>query len=153
MLLLVPAGGLREEVRTVKSVTIERFAYTAMGTFGRMMIEECEMLWYTVENPWKDNLPRISCIPLGHYELELGTYHRGDYPAYEVLDVPGRSLVKFHVGNTHADVSGCIAVGLGLGYVAMLWAVTKSAKGFAGFMDAMGGEKEGHLWITNVVGG
>jgi len=126
-------------------VTLERFAYTPFGTFGRIIIPEFEC--YTVERPWLDNKPRVSCIPEGEYRLVLGSYNRGGYPAYEVMDVPGRSLIKIHIGNTIDDVIGCIAPGKALGYLERKWAVTSSKKAFAEFMGAMAGIEESTLRI------
>jgi len=94
-----------------------------------------------------DNKPRESCIPEGSYKLKLGEYHRGGYPAYEVMDVPNRSLIKIHIGNTIDDVVGCIAPGKALGYIERKWAVTGSKKAFGEFMDAMGGIQESTIDI------
>jgi hypothetical protein len=117
------------------SIILERFAYTPMGTFGKIMFEEFEC--FTVERPWLDNKARQSCIPEGHYPLKLGMYNRGGYPAYEVMDVPDRSLIKIHVGNTMDDIVGCIAPGKSLGTIAGKWGVTNSKKALREFMKAM----------------
>jgi hypothetical protein len=137
----------------LRALTLERFAWTPDGTFGRLSIEDVGGVWYTVENPWKGNAPRISCIPADLYNLELGRFHRGDYPAYGLLNVPNRSLIKIHIGNTCDDVTGCIAVGESRGYVDGRWAVTYSGRGFGAFMNAMGGEETATLWIKNYQGG
>ena len=63
----------------MKKVLLERFAYSPMGTFGVLTVDDFEC--YTVERPWLDNKPRESCIPEGVYRLELGMYNRGGYPA------------------------------------------------------------------------
>ncbi len=119
-----------------ENIILQRFAYTPMGTFGKIMFEEFEC--FTVERPWLDNKARESCIPEGTYPLKLGMYNRGGYPAYEVMDVPGRSLIKIHVGNTMDDIIGCIAPGKSLGYVGGKWGVTSSKKALQEFMKAMG---------------
>lgn len=116
-------------------VELERFAYTPFGTFGRLTLPEFRC--FTVERPWLDNKPRISCIPVGEYPLVLGRFHRGGYDAYELLHVPDRSLIKIHVGNTMEDVVGCIAPGKHLGFIAGLWAVTDSREVYHDFMRAM----------------
>lgn len=121
----------------MEEVKLERFAYTPHGVFGRIIIPEFEC--FTVERPWLDNKPRQSCIPEGVYDLKLGVYNRGGYPAYEVMDVPGRSLIKIHVGNTIDDVVGCIAPGKALGFLERKWAVSSSKKAFGEFMAAMDG--------------
>lgn len=96
------------------SQTLTRFAGVAAnpndaGTFGRLGP------WVTVEEEWKDNRPRISCIPTGSYVCERSTFHRGGYATFEVLDVEGRTLIKFHFANTEEDLLGCIGLGLDLG--------------------------------------
>ena len=96
------------------SQTLTRFVGTQdnpnpSGTFG------CLGPWVTVEEEWKDNRPRISCIPTGSYVCERTVFHRGGYATFEVTDVEGRTLIKFHVANTEEDLLGCIGLGMGLG--------------------------------------
>lgn len=128
-------------------VELERFAYTPMGTFGRLYIPEFEC--FTIERPWRSNEPRTSCIPEGEYELRLGMFNRGGYECYEVLGVPGRTLIKIHIGNTMDDVIGCIAPGKALGWAKQKWAVMYSKPTFHEFMEAMGGIKDSHLKIAH----
>lgn len=99
---------------------------------------------------------RESCIPTGRYPLVLGVYNRGGYPAYELLDVPGRSLIKVHKGNTMDDVLGCIAPGTELGFMetrkgtGAKWAVTASGQAFKAFMTATDGAERGHIDVVNL---
>jgi hypothetical protein len=125
---------------------LERFAYTPMGTFGKIIFEEFEC--FTVERPWLDNKVRQSCIPEGSYTLQLGMYNRGGYPAYEVMNVPDRSLIKIHMGNTMDDIVGCIAPGKSLGFLERKWGVTSSKKAFQEFMSAMSEVELSNLTIT-----
>ena len=106
--------------------------------FGNLSVDGFEC--YTVERPWLDNKPRESCIPEGVYQLELGMYNRGGYPAYEIMNVPDRSLIKMHIANNINDVIGCVGFGDSLGYYENLWSVMNSGKTMAKFMDAMDGE-------------
>ena len=94
-------------------ITLER-SYLPFGTYGRWSQEEdihkaseC----FTVERPWLDNKPSVSCIPEGTYKIFRSTYHRGGYPCFEVSDVKGRSLIKIHIANWPKDVHGCIGMG------------------------------------------
>ena len=83
----------------------------------------------TIERPWIPTAEHIggknkeSCIPEGEYEVKPYTSPKfpGVWsvvnPALAVyLELPigakGRSHILIHVGNTVADVIGCIAVGL-----------------------------------------
>lgn len=127
-------------------IILERFAYTPVGVFGKFKSDEFEC--FTVERPWLDNKPRESCIPEGEYELQLSRYNRGGYPAYEVLGVPNRSLIKIHVGNSMEDVIGCIAPGKSLGFIAGKWGVSRSKVAFNEFMAAMDGVEMSKLIVT-----
>ena len=129
-----------------ETITLQRFAYTPMGTFGKILFEEFEC--FTVERPWLNNKARESCIPEGRYPLKLGMYNRGGYPAYEVMGVPDRSLIKIHIGNTMDDIIGCISPGKSLGYIGGKWGVTSSKKAFQEFMIAMG---DAELSSLNIV--
>jgi hypothetical protein len=133
---------------TVVEISLERFAYSPMGTFGRFRIGE-EFSCFTVERPWEGNKPNESCIPEGEYILERAVYHRGGYACYEVMAVPGRSLIKIHIANTMLDVYGCIGLGRALGFIDDLWAVKQSKLTFALFMDTMDGAPQATLNITH----
>lgn len=88
---------------------LTRFAYTPMGTFGRWGT------FQTVEEVWRNNQSRISCIPTGVYICERTTFHRGGYPTFEITGVPDRTLIKIHRANTVEDLLGCVGIGLSLG--------------------------------------
>ncbi len=141
----------------MKKVTLVRFAYTPIGTFGHLSVGAAT--WVTVERPWKDNRAFLSCIPIGEYELRLTMFRRNtpdlsdDYPAYQVMDVPGRTYIKLHVANTMLDVAGCIGTGMNLGYIKGLWAVTSSRIAYDQFMLAMNDDERARLVIENFEGG
>lgn len=123
------------------SLRLERFGSTPMGTFGRLTLGDAS--WFTVERPWMQNKPSVSCIPAGAYRMKLGFFYSGDgiggkpdYPAYELLHVPGRALIKIHKGNRMLDVRGCIALGKDLGAEGGMWCVRRSADAYAEFMAA-----------------
>jgi len=113
---------------------LERFAYTPLGTFGKIYIGDKS--WYTVERPDRGNEPSISCIQEGCYGLMMDHYNRGGYDAFEILGVPGRTEIKIHIANTMEDVQGCVGVGLDLGYIKDRWAITSSTIAFREFMKA-----------------
>ena len=80
-------------------------------TFG-VFLNENIPLCVTLELPWKDNQEGISCIPPGVYPLTLiGATTELNYPHFAIENVPGRTNVRIHVGNTVADVRGCACVG------------------------------------------
>jgi hypothetical protein len=103
----------------VKTIEIVRFLDTGKATFGRLTVfDEApgtvfgEVLYrcYSLELPWYQNRPNISCIPAGSYRATLGTF-KGSYPNYELHDVPERSAIEFHRANYTRELRGCIAPG------------------------------------------
>jgi hypothetical protein len=136
----------------MKQPVLDRFAYTPMGVFGELTIDG--VTCYTVERPWLDNRPNESCIPEGVYGIELGMYNNGGYPAYEIMNVPDRSLIKMHIANNMNDVVGCVGLGTGLWYHQDLWSVSNSGRAMRNFMETMDGEdgeiiiksKQVHSW-------
>lgn len=137
---------------------LQRFAYTPMGTFGRLTVGD--QSWFTVERPWLNNKPGISCIPEGTYPLKLrtsgivsrttsGNYSKG----WEVTKVPGRSLIMLHIGNTMDDLEGCIAPGKSLGVVQGKWAVQLSRLAFDELMAAMSGQDSWTLTVDQLTPG
>ena len=132
-------------------MNLERFCYGPYGTFGRLIVGDLE-LW-TVERPWQDNEPGVSCIPEGEYSLEPHNSKAhpntwalvGDTVSHYADPNKPRSAILIHVGNTMADVIGCIAVGTGLNEHA--WGITSSVKA----MDALREEMAvGHPLVIKI---
>ena len=73
-------------------------------------------LW-TVEDEWRDNQRGISCIPLGEYRVVPHGWEPVNpfkfKQTWQVTDVPKRTGILFHAGNSFNDTEGCILVGLG----------------------------------------
>ena len=70
--------------------------------------------FFTVERPWLDNQQNVSCIPTGFYKLGRVDSPRFGPNTWQIENVSGRSHILIHVGNTAADVIGCVAIGMGL---------------------------------------
>ena len=64
----------------------------------------------TLELPWLDNKPFISCIPPGEYTVQK-RYSDTYGWHWHILDVEGRTLILIHAGNFHRDTEGCVCVG------------------------------------------
>lgn len=98
-------------------IKVARFDRLQEGTFGKMLFPDG--WWcYTVERPWLDNKPRVSCIPDGVYSLGLrysptvSRITRGRYQeGWEIQDVPGRTYIMVHPANWPTDLLGCMGVG------------------------------------------
>jgi hypothetical protein len=87
---------------------------TSDGTLGEIFSPDGSHLCYTMELPWENNEPEKSCIPLGTYICV--PHNSFDHPGtWELLDVPGRSEILIHTGNTDDDSLGCILVGRAVG--------------------------------------
>lgn len=64
----------------------------------------------TLELPWRDNAPQISCIPEGLYQVAARKSDKFGYH-YHVLDVPAREWILFHPGTYTRQLRGCIIPG------------------------------------------
>ena len=120
--LLKFVKNLLERLRVLKStkpilskinLLILRDTFTEESTLGKLYING-EFFCDTLENPWKNNVRNISCIPDGVYDVRLRLPRESasrDYLHLLVKEVPNRDYILFHRGNTSADTSGCILVG------------------------------------------
>ncbi len=102
---------------------------TPDGTLGEMFDPEGDHLCFTMELPWEDNVPQKSCIPTGTYTCV--PHNSASHPGtWELLNVPKRSEILIHTGNTDADSLGCILVGRTIGSLGGKPAVLLSAVAF-----------------------
>jgi hypothetical protein len=124
---------------------LRRFAYPPWATFGRLIVGS--FACYAVERLWLDNLKNVSWIPLGRYPMTLGRYNRGDYPAYQLHDVPDRSEIKIHKANRAVELAGCIAPGFKLGTISGGWAVLDSDLTHNRLMETRGGAKRAEIRV------
>ena len=85
------------------------------GTFGVIRING-RVFSVCLERPWLKNKKNISCIPAGVYLLKRELSHEWGW-TYEVVDVEGRTLIRFHWGNWLTDSKGRILIGEGFGVV------------------------------------
>ena len=82
---------------------VTRVIKSPVSLIGRMFIDGTFECW-TLENA-------ALSMPLGEFELEL--YHSPKF-GYEVLllkDVPNRTFIEIHIGNSAKDFVGCMGVG------------------------------------------
>lgn len=116
----------------MKLVNLIRFCYAPIGTFGYAQTETGVI--YTVERPWMSNIKNTSCIPEGEYACEKTFFHKDNYDAIGIKNVPNRDNVLIHIANYPTDVLGCIGVGSGIGSIKGRWAVLNSEATFKAFM-------------------
>lgn len=77
------------------------------------------------------NAKQKTCIPFGHYEMILNYSNRFQRLMPLVLNVPGRDGIRFHWGNSAADVEGCVL----LGKESFPGWIGRSREAFAEFME------------------
>lgn len=134
-------------------LTLLRSKQDDVCTFGALFAADGTLICYTLEEPWRDNAKGVSCIPAGSYPWFIrvskkngGTGHRAvDVP--ELKDVPNRTNVQIHIGNTLADTEGCILVGSARGVGA---GISGSKLAFEKLMKEIGDVKEGTLDVVDV---
>lgn len=103
------------------TVELWRGKESPIGTLGTLTLLG-KTLCYTLEEPWRNNAPgnphaeTESCIPEGRYycvrhgwEPDAKTQFKN---VWRLLNVPGRSGILIHAGNTLKATEGCILVGL-----------------------------------------
>jgi Family of unknown function (DUF5675) len=92
-------------------VEIRRKWETARSVCGEMWVDG-QFEAFTLEparvNPVHPGHP---AIPAGSYRVILTPSPHLGYVTPEVLEVPGRSHIRWHIGNKPEDVEGCVAVG------------------------------------------
>lgn len=82
--------------------------YHTDGTNGTLYINGMQQC-HCIELPWKDNQPRISCIPEGRYELKKRYSPKFGHHLL-VTGVPDRSFILIHPANDAIkELKGCIA--------------------------------------------
>ena len=65
----------------------------------------------SLELPWVSNLPDVSCIPSGTYDVNKKVSPKFGKDTFSVNRVPGRSHILLHPGNFTSDIEGCILLG------------------------------------------
>ena len=93
-----------------RTIYIERYDDDERGRYGSLATGDFDC--YTLELPWNDNKPNVSCIPEGTYEafVDHNVTIGGKY-VIRLRDVPDRTGILIHVGNYTSDIAGCILVG------------------------------------------
>lgn len=82
--------------------------YHPQGTNGEIWLNG-ELVCYSIELPWLDNIRNTSCIPEGTYSLSKRYSQRFGWHIL-VEDVPQRSGILFHPANdARKELRGCIA--------------------------------------------
>lgn len=130
----------------MKTITLRRFCYAPTGTFGEIVLGSTRL--FTVERPWIDNKPYVSCIPEGIYKAVYRPTttpvpdSMGGMTWYLIGGVVGfdrgdRTRIAIHIANTVSNVEGCIGLGQHLGAIGSDWAVMSSRNAMEQFREIM----------------
>ena len=119
------------------------------GTFGILKVQK-RIYCATLEPPDRENKSNVSSIPAQQYTCRPWATPR--YPeAWEVCNVPGRSAILFHAGNTEEHTAGCILLGRNHAVLSVdNRGVVNSGQTFQRFLGDMRGYESFHLTIKEV---
>lgn len=121
---------------------LRRFHRSSKATQGVLLGPE-GVICLTLELPWLDNLPEISCIPTGVFEATAVVSPK--FGATYDVRVPSRSNIRFHSGNSTQDSLGCILPVTGFdGYFGVL-----SRRAMRRFLDELKGVRQFRLHVEN----
>jgi hypothetical protein len=114
---------MNDPIKTVRLIRVEDV--NPDGARGVLSFDS--NIFCTLEPPWLDNQPNISCIPAGEYFCRKFISSIFGV-TFMVENVPGRdSIICGHIGNTVDDTKGCVLLGESFGTVGGKNAVLQSA--------------------------
>ena len=96
-------------------VDIYRKVETSEAITGEFWLDgtkQCDYLEPSRHTPFHPGHP---CIQAGVYRVVLTISPHFGYLCPEVLEVPGRTAIRWHIGNFPRDVLGCCVVGTAVG--------------------------------------
>lgn len=119
----------------MRLITLKRISSNLECVAGVLIYEQTPVV-LTLERAWTGNIKNQSCIPAGQYTCEKYTSYRfGD--TYKITNVPNRTHILFHVGNTTKDTTGCVLLGEKFGILNKRMAVLSSRKAMKKFLNLM----------------
>lgn len=127
----------------MSSVVLVRGAGSDEGMAGKLFLNG-KFFCHSLELPWRNNQPSVSCVPVGVYECTWVKSPRFGW-VYALRDVPGRTHILMHAGNWagngslgfRSDVEGCILLGQKAGRLLGQRAVLSSRLAVQRFAIAM----------------
>jgi len=128
------------------TVDLIRMEESEHGSLGVLKIDKT-LFCCTLEPPDLLNKSNISCIPVQQYICKR--YSSRKYPnTFEIADVPDRTKVLFHSGNTVLDTAACVLLGRKWGVLNDRRAVLNSGDTFREFMYLMDLERVEKFHLT-----
>lgn len=96
-------------------VDIYRSTETSRSITGQMFVDGKPVCFELEPSRLTPVHPGHPCVPAGTYRVIRTLSPHLGYKTPEVLNVPGRTAIRWHIGNKPEDVLGCCAVGEVLG--------------------------------------
>lgn len=117
------------------------------GVFGVLTLDN-QAVCLTLERSWLGNQQNISCVPPDIYLCKrIDSPKFGD--TFQFMNVPGRTNILFHIGNTPDDSLGCVLLGSEYGELESKRGILGSSKAFKKFMTITEGVDAFPLQIIN----
>lgn len=95
---------------------LQRQPLTGKATTGRFFMQRMGVTRptdiYSLELPWRNNEPRVSCVPDGIYPMIWANSPRLKKKTWRLQQVPDRDGILIHPANFVNQLLGCIAPGL-----------------------------------------
>jgi hypothetical protein len=108
-------GRILHPNRSRMKVDIYRKVETGESITGEFWIDGVRQCYYLEPSRLTPFYPGHPCIPAGTYRVVLTMSPHLGYVCPEVLNVPGRTAIRWHIGNFPKDVLGCCVMGTELG--------------------------------------
>ena len=93
------------------NVDIYRKVETSKSITGEFWLDGLMECYYLEPSRFTPYYPGHPCIEAGIYPVALTMSPKLGYVCPEVLQVPGRTAIRWHIGNFPKDVLGCCVVG------------------------------------------
>jgi len=126
---------------------LKRIAEDEHGTYG-VLIDNGAPFAVTLENPWINNKPFVSCIPIGQYKCQR--YQAPTHGnTFRIMGVVDRGCILFHKGNIAEQTAGCILVAESFEEINFISGIAGSRKGFNEFLHRVSPLDDFSLIIKN----
>lgn len=79
-------------------------------TLGKLSLPDAG--YFSVEPPWKNNAPDISCIPTGKYQIIISYSPHFGRAMPHIIGVENRDGILIHDGSSVVNTEGCIVIGM-----------------------------------------
>lgn len=130
------------------NLTLRRHQFLPDGVFGEILDDHGDHLFVTLEHSYNqlENNWYAKIAP-GKYTCKRRRSPRFGFDVFQVMNVPGHSMIEIHPGNWDRDSDGCILIGYGISHSGQGIMVTDSRNAFKDFMNLQAGLNEFQLVV------